>query len=67
MPPPSNRVALPAATPRDEGENGFSLRLPGIEAPLVFVFFSNNLGCIGSILVSVVGTLLLLILLGVFN
>jgi hypothetical protein len=33
----------------------------------VFVFFSNNLGCLGSILVSVVGTLLLLLLLGVID
>jgi hypothetical protein len=33
----------------------------------VFVFFSNNLGCLGSILVSLVGTLLLLLLLGVIN
>ena len=33
----------------------------------MFVFFSNNLGCLGSILVSLVGTLLLLLLLGVIN
>jgi hypothetical protein len=33
----------------------------------VFVFFSNNLGCLGSILVSVVGTLLLLLVLGVID
>jgi hypothetical protein len=33
----------------------------------VFVFFSNNLGCLGSILVSLVGTLLLLLLLGVID
>jgi hypothetical protein len=31
----------------------------------VFLFFSNNLGCAGSILVSLAGTLLLLLLLGV--
>ena len=30
-------------------------------------FFSNRLGCAGSILVSLVGTLLLLLLLGVIN
>ncbi len=30
-------------------------------------FFSNKMGCAGSLLVSVVGTLLLLLLLGVFN
>ena len=32
----------------------------------MFVFFSNKLGCLGSILVSVVLTLLLLLLFGVF-
>jgi len=31
----------------------------------VFLFFSNRLGCLGSLLVSVVVTLLLLLLLGV--
>jgi hypothetical protein len=31
----------------------------------VFLFFSNRLGCLGSILVSVIGTLLVLILLHV--
>jgi hypothetical protein len=31
----------------------------------VFVFFSNNLGCLGSILVSLIGTLVLLLVLGV--
>ena len=30
-------------------------------------FFSNRLGCVGSILVSVIGTLLLLALLGVIR
>jgi hypothetical protein len=33
----------------------------------VFVFFYNRLGCLGSLLVSAVGTLLLLLLLGVFD
>lgn len=31
----------------------------------MFLMFSNNLGCMGSILVSLVGTLLLLLILGV--
>jgi len=31
----------------------------------VFIFFSNNLGCLGSILVSVLGTVVILLLLGV--
>jgi hypothetical protein len=31
----------------------------------MFFFFSNNLGCFGSILVSLAGTLLLLLVLGV--
>jgi len=30
-------------------------------------FFSNRLGCLGSLLVSVIGTLLLLVVLGVIN
>jgi hypothetical protein len=33
----------------------------------MFFFFSNRLGCGGSILVSLVGTLLVLLLLGVVN
>jgi len=31
----------------------------------VFFFFSNNLGCLGSLLVSIVGTVVILLLLGV--
>jgi hypothetical protein len=31
----------------------------------LFAFFSNRLGCLGSLLVSIVGTLILLVLLGV--
>jgi hypothetical protein len=31
----------------------------------MFLFFSNNLGCLGSILISVIGTLVLLVILGV--
>lgn len=33
----------------------------------MFVFFSNRSGCLGSLLISVIGTLLLLLLLGVFD
>ena len=33
----------------------------------MFVFFSNRLGCFGSILVSVVATLILLFILGVLG
>jgi hypothetical protein len=33
----------------------------------VFVFFSNRSGCMGSLLISVIGTLLLLLILGVFD
>ena len=36
------------------------------EAPRMFFFFSNKLGWLGSIAVSIVLTLLLLLLLGVF-
>jgi hypothetical protein len=31
----------------------------------MFFFFSNNLGCLGSLLVSVLGTVVILLLLGV--
>lgn len=31
----------------------------------MLVFFSNNLGCLGSVLVSLAGTLLLLLVLGI--
>ena len=31
------------------------------------LFFSNRMGCLGSLLVSVVGTLVLLLILGVIN
>jgi hypothetical protein len=33
----------------------------------MFAFFSNRLGCFGSLLVSIVGTLLLLLILGIVN
>jgi hypothetical protein len=33
----------------------------------VFAFFSSRLGCFGSLLVSLAGTLLLLLVLGVIN
>ena len=33
----------------------------------MFVFFSNRSGCLGSLLISLVGTLLLLLILGVFD
>jgi hypothetical protein len=33
----------------------------------MFVFFSNRLGCLGSLVLSAVGTLLLLLILGVIN
>ena len=33
----------------------------------MFAFFSNRLGCFGSLLVSIVGTLLVLLILGIVN
>jgi hypothetical protein len=32
----------------------------------MFLFFSSNLGCLGSLLVSAIATILLLLVLGVF-
>jgi hypothetical protein len=31
----------------------------------MFLFFNNNIGCLGSLLITVIGTLLLLLILGV--
>jgi len=31
----------------------------------MFLFFNNNIGCLGSLLISIVGTILLLLILGV--
>jgi len=33
----------------------------------VFVFFSNNSGCLGSLLISAIGTLILLLIFGVID
>jgi hypothetical protein len=33
----------------------------------MFLFFTNRLGCMGSLVVSAIGTLLLLLILGVIN
>ena len=44
----------------------FSISLGGYRAT-VFLFFSNNLGCAGSLLVSAVVTLILLLLFGVIE
>ncbi len=33
----------------------------------MMLFFSNRLGCLGSLLISAVGTLVLLLILGVIN
>ena len=34
---------------------------------MMMFFFSNRLGCLGSLVISIVGTLLLLLVLGVIN
>jgi hypothetical protein len=39
--------------------------LSGVAGESVFLFFSNRLGCAGSLLVSAIVTLILLLLLGV--
>ena len=40
---------------------------PGVPAATVFVFFSNQLGCMGSLVVSAIATLILLLVLGVID
>jgi hypothetical protein len=66
MSPPPGSLLL-ARLPAEASMKPVS-RLPGrVPEGSVFVLFSNNLGCLGSILVSVVGTLVLLLLLGVID
>jgi hypothetical protein len=43
----------------------YALPVAGEPDPNVFVFFSNRLGCLGSLLVSAVLTIILLLILGV--
>jgi hypothetical protein len=57
---------LPAGR-RAETPPRFDARPRGYGRHLMFVFFSNRLGCGGSLLVSAVVTLFLLLLLGVIN
>lgn len=46
---------------------GFAGRTAGYGRADMFVFFSNRLGCGGSLLISAAVTLVLLLLLGVIN
>ena len=57
-------LPAPRAGPRSHTRHRGAVGLAGRP---VMVFFSNRLGCGGSILVSVVGTLVLLLILGVIN
>jgi uncharacterized membrane protein YeaQ/YmgE (transglycosylase-associated protein family) len=43
---------------------GYPLRL---QAELMFLFFSNRSGCLGSLVVSLIGTLILLVITGVIR
>jgi hypothetical protein len=54
------------ACARDERRDRSRARSPDGTLALMF-FFSNRLGCLTSLLISVVGTLLLLLVLGVIN
>ena len=40
---------------------------PDHEVEAIFVFFSSRMGCLGSLLVTLMGTLILLVLLGVVD
>jgi hypothetical protein len=67
-----SRAARTTATARRERTTGIlPAARPGIESPgrvardRVFVFFSNRLGCLGSLLVSVILTVVLLVILNV--
>jgi hypothetical protein len=56
----------PAARAKSKHGPALPRRRPFDSGALMFFFFSSRLGCLGSILVSAVLTLLLLWLLGVF-
>jgi hypothetical protein len=57
-----------ASPPRTSSESQpVSAPAPGVATFGVFLFFSNNLGCGGSLLVSAVVTLVLLLLFGVIE
>jgi hypothetical protein len=67
--PDANRVAPVVLGERRgvaerRGFGGSVMWVRGVSDP-VMVFFSNRLGCLGSILVSAIGTLVLLAVLGV--
>jgi hypothetical protein len=69
-PGPKFNASLAGKTFGDAHE--FGRRLASCRAGIrsyndVFVFFYNRLGCLGSLLVSAVGTLLLLLLFGVLD
>ena len=51
----------------DRGFYGYSSVCSGEGQAVVFVFFSNRLGCGGSILVSLIGTVFVLLLFGVID
>ncbi|HET6830242.1 MAG TPA: hypothetical protein VFH44_02730 [Solirubrobacterales bacterium] len=59
---------LRAAYPRAIAliQHAFARRGRGYD-PAVFLFFSNRLGCFGSIVVSVIATIVLLLILGVIG
>ena len=46
---------------RSVGESGVARRIPG-HAGAVFLFFSNRLGCFGSLMLSALATLVILVL-----
>ncbi len=57
-------TAASHGTPRSLGQNGVGGPRGG-HADGVFLFFSNRLGCLGSLLVSAILTLIVLVILGV--
>jgi hypothetical protein len=54
-------VAVVVTSATDAGEGGWPWSV-GVPAPMFF-FFSNRLGCLGSLLVTVIGTVVLLLIL----
>ncbi len=59
---------LPADPARDgDPDRGRAARRRRPSGLALMFFFSNRMGCLGSLVVSVVGTVLLLVILGVIN
>ncbi len=58
----SEALTQPGAHPTIDTDPGTQVAQPASEGALVFVFFSNRLGCLGSLVISIVLSALLILL-----